>query len=140
MTEGYPPFRGQVGHPEGLTLDSCRRLSRGIIGVCLACGERILTPDPEKHRAVWTRRLWLLFAEGKLTCAGCRQPFYGLKIDQHAERHRMGDVLAMWSRHDPQIKAHAEAMAPPPSPAPGRSPADQAAAAEGAPPPPRARR
>ncbi len=103
VAAGSPPFRGQVGHPEGATLDSCLRMGWLITGTCTEHGDHTLVPDPARHRRWLMRRLWLLFAEGRLTCVACRKPFYGL----HLAQGKSGNALAMWSRHDPAIRAHA---------------------------------
>lgn len=95
MTE---PFRGQVGHPDGLTFDRCRREGVKLTGTCGAHGERLLVPDHDKHRAWWTRRLPLLLNDGHLVCAVCRQPFASLRAESWGGVHGAGLVLRVWQR------------------------------------------
>ncbi len=99
-----PPFRGQVGHPEGLTLAACSGNRMIIVGVCSPCGERRLVPDEKKpaHRRWWTRRLKLLFEEGTLKCASCRKPFWGLRIDACRSGMGPGTTVALWCRDEPK--------------------------------------
>lgn len=99
MTE-WPPFRGQVGHPEGVTLDACFRQKMTITGTCKRCGDRTLEPHPKRHRALWSRRLKLMFDDGKLVCASCRAPFWGLRVDECRTGLGPGRTLALWSRLD----------------------------------------
>ncbi len=130
--EAAPPFRGQVGHPEGLTLAACSGNRMMIVGVCSPCGERQLEPDEKKpaHRRWWTRRLKLLFDEGRLKCGSCRKPLWGLRIDTGRTGLGPGATVALWVRET--RSARTTAVTPQPWAALEQSPAGSPKAAAGA--------